>query len=104
VDRIARLGAGRFGILLLETDEGAAAGYVERVRAVTDRWLESTGLSIRASFGWASPAAGDSLMAAAATADQRMHDAGHGGTAEDSAHGQDPSVAPPVPRAEAGWP
>ena len=95
VDRIARLGEARFGILLLETDEGAAGGYVDRVRGVTDRWLESTGLSIRASLGWASPSKGGSLMAAAATAEQRMHDAGHGPRADDMIDDQS---------AETGWP
>ena len=77
-DRVARLGDGRFGILLLETDEAAARGYVERVRYAVDRWLESTGLSVRLSLGWASPTDGGDVLAAAATAEQRMHDADRG--------------------------
>lgn len=85
VDRIARLGDARFGILLLETDEIAAGGYVERVRTATDRWFESAGLSVRLSFGWASPTEGGNLLGAAADAEQRMRDAGHGGTAIRSA-------------------
>jgi diguanylate cyclase (GGDEF)-like protein len=78
VDRIARLGDARFGVLLPETDEVAARVYVERVRAVADGWLESTGLSIRLSVGWASPAEGGSVAGAAITAEQRMHDAARG--------------------------
>ena len=77
-DRVACLGTGRFGILLLETDETAAGGYVERVRSGVDRWLESTGLSVRLSLGWASPTDGGDVLTAAAIAEQRMHDADHG--------------------------
>jgi diguanylate cyclase (GGDEF)-like protein len=76
VDRIAWLGDARFGVLLLETEEIAAGGYVQRVRAATDGWLESAGLSIRLSLGWASPADGNDVLAAATIAEQRMHDAG----------------------------
>jgi len=78
VDRIARLGDARFGALLPETDEVAARVYVERVRAVADGWLESTGLSVRLSVGWASPAEGGNVAGAAVTAEQRMHDAVRG--------------------------
>jgi diguanylate cyclase (GGDEF)-like protein len=74
-DRIAWLDDTRFGILLSETDEVAAGSYVERVRAATDGWLESTGLSLRLSLGWASSADGGDVVAAAAAAEQRMHDA-----------------------------
>ena len=74
-DRIAWLGDARFGILLSETEEIRAAGYVNRVRAATDGWLESAGLSVRLSLGWASPADGADVLAAAATARQRAHDA-----------------------------
>jgi len=74
-DRLAWLGDAQFGVLLLETGEMSAGHYVERVRTATDGWLESTGLSIRLSLGWASPGEGGDVMAAAATAKQRMHDA-----------------------------
>jgi len=74
-DRLAWLGDAQFGVLLLETGEISAGHYVERVRTATDGWLESTGLSIRLSLGWASPGEGGDVMAAAATAKQRMHDA-----------------------------
>jgi diguanylate cyclase (GGDEF)-like protein len=78
VDRIARLGDARFGVLLPETDEAAARVYVERVRAVADGWLESTGLSVRLAVGWASPAEVGNVAGAAIIAEQRMHDARRG--------------------------
>jgi GGDEF domain-containing protein len=74
-DRIAWLGQARFGVLLYETEESAAARYVERVRAASDCWLESVGLSIRLSFGWAGPGADGDVTAAAISAEERMHDA-----------------------------
>ncbi len=77
-DRIARFPGARFGVLLVETEEKAAGGYVKRVRAAADGWLESAGLSTRLSVGWASPADGADVMAAAATAEQRMRDADRG--------------------------
>jgi diguanylate cyclase (GGDEF)-like protein len=75
VDCVARLGDARFGILILETEEMAAGSFVERVRAAADTWLESAGLSIRLSLGWASPAEGGDVMAAASVAQQRMYEA-----------------------------
>jgi GGDEF domain-containing protein len=66
----------RFGVLLVETDEQGAPRYVDRVRAAADGWLESAGLSIRLSLGWASPTDGGDVIAAAATADERMREAG----------------------------
>jgi diguanylate cyclase (GGDEF)-like protein len=77
-DRIARLGEARFGVMLLETGEVAAARYIDRVRAASDRWLESSGLSIRLSFGSAGAGERRDVVAAAADAEQRMHDADHG--------------------------
>jgi diguanylate cyclase (GGDEF)-like protein len=87
-DRIAKLGDARFGVLLPETDETAAGDYVERVRTATDGWLESAGLSIRLSLGWASPAEGGDVMAAAATAEQRMREADRPAGPEPDAHGR----------------
>jgi diguanylate cyclase (GGDEF)-like protein len=75
-DRIAWLGDARFGILLSETEENRATGYVDRVRVAADGWLESAGLSVRLSLGWASPTQGLDVMAAAAAAQERMHDGG----------------------------
>lgn len=75
-DRLAWLGDARFGILLSETEENRATGYVDRVRLAADGWLESAGLSVRLSLGWASPTQGLDVMAAAAAAQERMHDGG----------------------------
>ncbi len=72
VDRIARLADARFGVLLLETDEVGAGPYIDRLRPAVDGWLESAGMSIRLSLGWASPAEGDDVVTAAATAAQRV--------------------------------
>ena len=71
-DRIARLGAAQFAMLLIETDEVEARRYVDRVRAVGDQWLESAGLSVRLTIGWASPGGDGDLDLAAATARERM--------------------------------
>lgn len=74
-DRVARLGRGRFGVILLETDEVRAINYVERVRAAADLWLEAGAVSTRLSVGWAA-ASGDgsgTLSDAVATAEARMH-------------------------------
>jgi len=81
VDRVAWLGAARFGVLLLETEEAQAPGYVDRVRSTADDWLQSAGLTIRLSLGWASPVDGRDVFAAATLARQRMHDAGRGSRA-----------------------
>ena len=75
VDRVAWLGEATFGVLLLETEEARAPGYIDRVRATADDWLQSAGLTIRLSVGCASPAGGTDVFAAATLAQQRMHDA-----------------------------
>ena len=76
VDRIAWLGDARFGVLLVETEGAGAGGYVDRIRAAADGWLESAGLSVRLSLGWASAAEGGDVMAAAAMAYERMREPG----------------------------
>jgi len=77
-DLIAALGGGRFGVLLVETDEKNAAGYVNRVRSVVDGWLQNAGLTLSLSIGWASPPEGGQVAAAAAIAQQRLRDAAGG--------------------------
>jgi diguanylate cyclase (GGDEF)-like protein len=71
-DHIARLGPGRFGILLPETGEVEAVNYVERVRQVCELWLESGAIALRLAIGWASPAADTSLSDAFNEAQERM--------------------------------
>lgn len=71
-DQVARLGPGRFGVLLPETDEVAAINFVERVRHASDLWLESGAISLRLAIGWASPVVGSSVAGAQAQAIERM--------------------------------
>jgi len=72
-DHIARLGAGRFGVLLPETGEIEAVNYVERVREACELWLESGAIALRLAIGWASPKAETSLVDAVAAAQDRMY-------------------------------
>ncbi len=71
-DRCARLGAGRFGILLPETDEIRAINFGERIREECDRWLEAGEVALRLAIGWAilDPAAG--AKAALQEAERRL--------------------------------
>jgi diguanylate cyclase (GGDEF)-like protein len=52
-DRCARLGRGRFAILLPETDEIKAINFGERIRSECDRWLEAGEVALRLAIGWA---------------------------------------------------
>jgi diguanylate cyclase (GGDEF)-like protein len=72
-DHIARLGPGRFGVLLPETGEVEAVNYVERVRQVCDLWLESGAIALRLAIGWASPAIDSTLADAFVEAQDRMY-------------------------------
>jgi len=85
-DHVARLGMGRFGVLLPETDEVQAINYVERVRTACDLWLESGAVSLRLAIGWAS-ATETSLAEAQVVATARMFAETHR-----AAHQQDPGV------------
>lgn len=70
-DHVARLGTGRFAVLLPETDEVQAINYVERVRTACDLWLASGAVSLRLAIGWAS-ATESSLAEAQVVAASRM--------------------------------
>jgi diguanylate cyclase (GGDEF)-like protein len=72
-DHVARLGHGRFAVLLPETGEIEAINFVERVRALCDLWLESGAIALRLAIGWASPAAGQGLADAYEEAQERMY-------------------------------
>jgi diguanylate cyclase (GGDEF)-like protein len=52
-DYVARLQAGRYAVLLPETDEVAAINYVERIRRACELWLESGAIAMRLAIGWA---------------------------------------------------
>jgi len=71
-DFVARLGDGRFAVLLPETDEIQAINYVERVRRTCDVWLESGAVALRLAMGWASASGEDSLHDAGRVATERM--------------------------------
>jgi len=72
-DYVARLGPGRFGLLLPETGEVEAVNLVERLRALCDLWLESGSIALRLAIGWASPAGETGLAEAYAEAQERMY-------------------------------
>jgi len=72
-DWIARLGEGRFAVLLPETDEIQAINYVERVRTVCEPWLASAAVQLRLAIGWSSPSASSDLELAIGRAEERMN-------------------------------
>jgi diguanylate cyclase (GGDEF)-like protein len=72
-DHVARVDEATFYVLLPEQDEITAINYVERVRAICDRWLESGAVSLRLSLGWASPTAGGDLGTALRVAQERLN-------------------------------
>jgi diguanylate cyclase (GGDEF)-like protein len=67
-----RIGVSRFGVILAETDEIAAINFVERVRERILPQLPTIGAGLRLSFGWASPAPGESADVVVRRADRRM--------------------------------
>lgn len=71
-DRCARLGRGRFGILLPETDEVKAINFVERVRSECDRWLETGEIALRLAIGWAILDPSEGATAAVQEAERRL--------------------------------
>lgn len=81
-DYAARLGRGRFAVLLPETDEIAAVNFVERARTICDDVLRADESGARARFGWADATRDRSLIAAAATAVARLET--HGGAEDGS--------------------
>lgn len=71
-DMCFRIGITRFGVILTETGEEASVNFVERVRASTPDRLPLGGHGVRLSFGWASPAPGESADVLVRRADHRM--------------------------------
>ena len=72
-DRLGRLGVGRFGVLLPETDEIQAINYVERIRGACDAWLEAGGVASRLLIGWAEANATRSVEAAVQASEDRLN-------------------------------
>jgi diguanylate cyclase (GGDEF)-like protein len=73
-DRLARLSATRFGVLLVETDEVSAINYIERIRSSCDVWLAAGAVSLRLSAGWAEIRPDRGAEAAQREAEQRLFD------------------------------
>jgi diguanylate cyclase (GGDEF)-like protein len=71
-DHIARLGAGRFAVLMPETDEVVAINYVERVRRACELWLEAGAVALHLAMGWASSSGDGTLADAETVATDRM--------------------------------
>jgi diguanylate cyclase (GGDEF)-like protein len=72
-DHIARIGPGRFGIILVETDEVSTINFVDRARkACWDELGADVELEIRA--GWASATEAGSLEEAIVRAEARLGD------------------------------
>jgi diguanylate cyclase (GGDEF)-like protein len=73
VDAVARLGPGRFGVLLPETGEVEAVNYVERIRGLCELWLESGAIALRLAIGWASSSPDRTMADAYSEALERMY-------------------------------
>jgi diguanylate cyclase (GGDEF)-like protein len=103
-DHVARLGPGRFGALLPETDEVAAINYIERVRKACDLWLETGAIAMRLAIGWAGTAGDPPLTDAQRTATERMYaelrrGQRRAGIADDAATAEPPASPPAAPPA-----
>jgi diguanylate cyclase (GGDEF)-like protein len=102
VDAVARLGPGRFGVLLPETGEVEAVNYVERIRGLCELWLESGAIAMRLAIGWASSAQDRTMADAYSEALERMY-VELRRTARRSG-GEPVEAAEPVERAESAVP
>lgn len=71
-DHIARLGTGRFAVLMPETDEVVAINYVERVRRACELWLEAGAVALHLAMGWASSSGDGTLSDTETAATDRM--------------------------------
>ena len=101
-DYVARLGPGRFGILLPETGEVEAVNYVERAREICELWLESGAISLRLAIGWASLAPDANLRDAVVVAQGRMFAELRRGALREASEA--PTAAPPPPSGFEGTP
>lgn len=71
-DYCTRIAAGRYGVILTETDEISAINFVERVRETAPRWFADSGKGLRLSFGWASPKAREAPDSLVRRAERRL--------------------------------
>jgi diguanylate cyclase (GGDEF)-like protein len=72
-DHVARLGTGRFAVLMPETDEILAINYVERIRRACELWLEAGAVALHLAMGWASSAGDGTLTDVETAATDRMY-------------------------------
>lgn len=71
-DVVVPLGAGRYGVLLVDTDQVLAINFVERVRHACDTWLSSRNAGVRLVIGWADARPGRSIHEALADAERAL--------------------------------
>jgi diguanylate cyclase (GGDEF)-like protein len=71
-DHVARIGPGRFGVLLTETNEVAAINCFERIRTACEFELGPASVDVIIGFGWASPPLKGNLTQALGLADKRL--------------------------------
>lgn len=71
-DVVVPLGAGRFGVLLVDTDQVLAINFVERVRHACDTWLSSENAGVRLVIGWADARPGRSIHEALVDAERAL--------------------------------
>ncbi len=100
-DWVARIGRGRFAVLLSETDEIQAINYVERVRAVCEPGLASATVQLRLAIGWSSPTASSDLEFAIHRAEERLS-ADRRGPRREAAPVRAVAAAPATPASRAG--
>ncbi|MCJ7710038.1 MAG: GGDEF domain-containing protein, partial [Chloroflexi bacterium] len=72
-DHVGRIGRGGFGVLMPETSEEAAGGYVERVSRACEVWLESGAIAVRLAVGWAATSGDVGLAEILRLATERMY-------------------------------
>ena len=71
-DVVVPLGAVRYGILLIDTDQVLAINFVERIRHACDTWLASKNAGVRLVIGWADARPGRSVHEALVDAEQAL--------------------------------
>lgn len=71
-DVVVPLGAGRYGVLLVDTDQVLAINFVERVRHACDTWLTAHAVALRLVIGWADARPGRSIHEALLDAERAL--------------------------------
>jgi len=71
-DHSARIGIGRFGVVLTETDEIAAINFIERVRDTAPGSMPRVASSLHFAFGWVSPKPGEPADQVMRRAERRL--------------------------------